>query len=511
MARRAAIYIRESQLQDDDRWGILVQRDHAEEYCREKGYEIVREYVDPEADSYEIDRPALDELRQDMKAGLIDVIVVDRFDRMARRSDVMDFIRGEAKVLYDVDLEFTLESQQFDMSTPLGRLNAHIQAYSDQLYREQMSRNTQNARKARAKAKKILPTRYVPWGWQYTDSTRSDFKLNPATAPLRKRLCDDTLAGKLPIEIARDLTAEKVPMPSGKIGEWHAPTVTRLLKETILKGEYVINRWSYRKERRVKKDGRVYHPRVMRQRPENDPDRVVKQVEPLISVEEFDLIQAIIAGRRQNGNYNFTDPHPSLLYGGMVKCGYCGQSMHQVNRKDSDGLKRYFYRCMNVPVGGKRCGSGNIVSAAFLDKHVWHRFASFLCSPDELQQLYKDWVDQVSAGMGQDEKQLAFLDKMLADLDKSIALKIKRLSETENDEVAAGLQLQLDIATGKRDNFRQMRADAIEREQYRCRMHANQEQLLAFMRTAWDWLHEEGDAIDLRRGFLLAFDVRVVC
>src|SRR5215469_10734740 len=138
MARRAAIYIRESQLQDDDRWGILVQRDHAEEYCREKGYEIVREYVDPEADSYEIDRPALDELRQDMKAGLIDVIVVDRFDRMARRSDVMDFIRGEAKVLYDVDLEFTLESQQFDMSTPLGRLNAHIQAYSDQLYREQM-------------------------------------------------------------------------------------------------------------------------------------------------------------------------------------------------------------------------------------------------------------------------------------------------------------------------------------------------------------------------------------
>jgi hypothetical protein len=42
-------------------------------------------------------------------------------------------------------------------------------------------------------------------------------------------------------------------------------------------------------------------------------------------------------------------------------------------------------------------------------------------------------------------------------------------------------------------------------------MRNEQERMLAFLRTAWDLLHEESDTTDLQRGFLLAFDVRAVC
>jgi site-specific DNA recombinase len=97
MARRAAIYLRESKLEKEDRWGIPVQRQHALDYCKEKGYEIAGEYVDPEGDSYEVYRPALERLRTDMREGKIDVIVVDRFDRMARTEPLMDFIRRKPR------------------------------------------------------------------------------------------------------------------------------------------------------------------------------------------------------------------------------------------------------------------------------------------------------------------------------------------------------------------------------------------------------------------------------
>ena len=157
MEKRAAIYLRESRLQAEDRWGIPVQREHAIAYCQEKGYVPVKEYLDPEGDSYEVDRPALNELRRDMRERMFDVIVVDRFDRLARQDYVMDYIRGEAKIMYDVDVEFTLKSQQWDMSTPQGRFLANAQTFGDNLYREAVIRNTQNARKARARAGKILP------------------------------------------------------------------------------------------------------------------------------------------------------------------------------------------------------------------------------------------------------------------------------------------------------------------------------------------------------------------
>ena len=92
--QRAAIYIRESALEATrpDRYGIPVQRDQCRAYCDENGYTVLDEYLDKGADSEELDRPEMNWLRRDIKVGNVDMVVIARYDRLARDSGLQNFL-----------------------------------------------------------------------------------------------------------------------------------------------------------------------------------------------------------------------------------------------------------------------------------------------------------------------------------------------------------------------------------------------------------------------------------
>jgi hypothetical protein len=197
------------------------------------------------------------------------------------------------------------------------------------------------------------------------------------------------------------------------------------------------------------------------------------------------------------------------LLRGMLRCGYCGQVM-RVWHMQVQGKVRWFYRCRDKPQDGEVCGSDNTIVAWKLDQAVWNSFAGVLSDPDTVARLYRQFVEQQSTDISSNSEQLQFLDCHLQDLEKSVELKARRLSEEENDVIAAYLRHELAQALAEGETIANIRQEMLERERRRTRLWDDQEATISFLQTAWQRLHQERDAYVLQRDLMRAFDVRIV-
>jgi len=136
---RAALYARCSTEEQTEGYSLDAQRRAFEEYCRRQGWKIVAQYVEEHgASGRSADRPNFRAMMAGAKAGLFDVLVVHKLDRFSRSlKDTLNYIGR----LYDWGVSFASMQEQFDFTTPAGRLQMHILAaiaqwYSDNLGQE---------------------------------------------------------------------------------------------------------------------------------------------------------------------------------------------------------------------------------------------------------------------------------------------------------------------------------------------------------------------------------------
>ena len=136
---RAALYARCSTEEQTEGYSLDAQRRAFEEYCERQGWEIVAEYVEQHgASGRSTDRPKFKAMMAGAKAGLFAVLVVHKLDRFSRSlKDTLNYIGG----LYDWGVSFVSIQEQFDFTTPAGRLQMHILAaiaqwFSDNLGQE---------------------------------------------------------------------------------------------------------------------------------------------------------------------------------------------------------------------------------------------------------------------------------------------------------------------------------------------------------------------------------------
>jgi site-specific DNA recombinase len=136
---RCAIYTRKStehglELEFNS---LHAQRDACEAYIKSQasqGWRVLpRRYDDPAYSGGNLDRPALKHLLADIDAGMVDVIVVYKIDRLTR--SLADF----AKLVEAFDarsISFVAVTQQFNTTTSMGRLTLNILLSFAQFERE---------------------------------------------------------------------------------------------------------------------------------------------------------------------------------------------------------------------------------------------------------------------------------------------------------------------------------------------------------------------------------------
>lgn len=157
LERRAAVYARVSTANGQD---PQMQVRELCEYCKRRGWPIVREYVDIGISGAKDRRPGLDRLIADAHKRKFEVIVVWKFDRFAR--SVSHLLRA-LETFRALGIEFVSLSEQVDTSTPTGKMIFTVLGAVAELERSLIAERVRaGLRHARAKGKRLgRPTKHV--------------------------------------------------------------------------------------------------------------------------------------------------------------------------------------------------------------------------------------------------------------------------------------------------------------------------------------------------------------
>lgn len=168
---RCAIYTRVSTDQglEQDFNSLDAQYDASQAYIRSQahaGWTLLRaKYDDGGFSGGDTDRPALQQLLEDVRAGKIDVIVVYKVDRLTR--SLADF--AKLVELFDKHNEsFVSVTQQFNTTTSMGRLTLNVLLSFAQFEREVTSERIRD-KIAASKRKGLWVGGMAPLGYDTTD------------------------------------------------------------------------------------------------------------------------------------------------------------------------------------------------------------------------------------------------------------------------------------------------------------------------------------------------------
>ena len=297
---RVGLYPRVSGHEQEDNYSIPEQIDRMKKYCESRDWMVYKIYTDSVYTGSNMDRPGLQDMIKDCKAGKLDMVLVYKLDRLSRsQKDTLYLIED---VFEKNGVGFTSMTENFDTSTPHGKFIVGILSVFAQLEREKIKERTMIGKDSRAKEGKWHGGRWVPIGYDFVDGILYP---NEYEAMQVKEIADLFLK-HTPVR-----TIEKMMTEKGyrhKHGEWEAKTIRRVLSNPVNIG-MIKNR-----------------------------DRWYKGLhDPILSQETFDAIQALMEHRKTE--YGAARPHQSLL-GGILYCKNCGG---RYARQSSNGI--YTYMC----------------------------------------------------------------------------------------------------------------------------------------------------------------------
>jgi site-specific DNA recombinase len=137
--RRCAVYTRKSSEEglEQDFNSLHAQREASEAFIKSQqgeGWKLVKTaYDDGGLSGGNMERPALQRLLEDIRHGLIDVVVVYKVDRLTR--SLADFAKM-VEVFDAQGVSFAAVTQQFNTTTSMGRLTLNVLLSFAQFERE---------------------------------------------------------------------------------------------------------------------------------------------------------------------------------------------------------------------------------------------------------------------------------------------------------------------------------------------------------------------------------------
>ena len=418
----AGLYFRLSQ--EDERQGESVsidnQRSMLRKYAEEHGFEIHDEYIDDGVSGTTFDRPDVQRLLDDAKAGIINTIIV---------KDLSRFGRNYIEVGQYVDYVFPAFGIRFiaiqdNVDTKNRDSNAMEMMPIMNIFNEWHAANTSKKIRAvkKAHAKEgIYTAKKAAYGYKIgTDKKRTPV-IDEETAPIVRRIFEMYASGMSPLKISETLNLEGVmspavyaytnlgqkPRPNG-MGLWLASTVREMLNNIIYIGHMAQLRWtslSYKNHKRFRND-------------ESEWAIVYNTHEPIISQELWNRCQerkkSVAKGRRTKVGYT----HP---LSGFLFCADCGNKMKLstiISR--STGKRLYRFDCGHHVRYGKAYCFSHFIAARIVEEIVL----------DDIREMAKSIVlDEKAIREDFIRHNAELADKAIKSAKKELQAKRKRIEE----------------------------------------------------------------------------------
>ena len=331
---------------------IANQKKLIEDYV--KGHpdiELVSEKVDDGYSGILFDRPAFQEMMQDIMEGKINCVIVKDLSRLGR--EYIETGRYLRRIFPAYGVRFIAINDNIDTAHEHAGddLNISMKNLINDAYCHDISVKTRSALEVKRKKGDYVGACPV-YGYRKSEENRNQLVVDEYAARVVRDIFRAKIDGRSAKRIADELNALGVlsplaykisrglPHPKGGFADrpdakWSATTVIRILQDEIYTGTLVQGR-----------QGTYNHKlRNVIQKPDEEWIRVKDAHEAIIRKRDFDLVQHIM------GLDTRTAPEGEKVYlfSGLLVCGCCGARM--TRKTNTVGGKKYIY--YHCPTGKK--------------------------------------------------------------------------------------------------------------------------------------------------------------
>ena len=248
--------------QKSDSVSIAHQKQMLEEYARKNGFHNIRHYTDDGITGTVFNRPGLNAMLEEVKAGNVATVIIKDQSRIGR--DVVE-IGLLKRTFEDNNVRFIAAEDGLDTANGFDIMSLFRDVINE-FYVADTSRKIKAVFKSRME-KGLRCSGSTPYGYLADGTDKQKLIIDKEAAAVVRRIFQMVVEGKNVAEIARTLRAEQIPIPSEhwkRIGvpvrsagyadpyAWSYTTITYILKRPEYMGRKVLGKTvseSYKKSR----------------------------------------------------------------------------------------------------------------------------------------------------------------------------------------------------------------------------------------------------------------------
>lgn len=269
---------------------------------------------------------------EDALDGKIDLIITKSVSRFARNTvDSLTTVRQ----LKEVGVEIYFEKENIWTLDSKGELLITIMSSLAQEESRSISENvTWGLRKQFAEGKVHFPYTNV-LGFKAGED--GAIVVDQDEAKTVRYIFQQALIGKSPYHIAKDLTEQVIPSPSGK-SHWNATTIKRMLRNEKYKGDALLQK-TYTTDFLTKKKN-INRGELPQYYVENNHEAIVDR-------ETFDAVQQVLENKGRKSS--------TTIFSSKLVCGDCGHFFGSKVWHSTSKYRRVIYQCNEKYKGISKC------------------------------------------------------------------------------------------------------------------------------------------------------------
>ena len=315
--KRVRTYIRYSDHKQDDGFSVEYQMTEIEEFIFKKGLELHKHHIDQAITAKQVaGREAFFELVNDVKDGLVDIIVVYKLNRIFRNAYESQKYR---KLFKKHGVKLMSVTQQIDEETSAGRLMTNVLSDIDQYQSETISDHVKSSMREMAR-QGYFTGGTVPFGYtlqiiENGKKPRKKYIPDENEKDVVKKIFQLYADGYSLRYLQQYLTADGYKTRQGK--QFGITTIARML-------------------------GNDFYIGTLRYSTQGYEDIVVENaITPIIDADLWRKVQ-----ERKNANKQVAPRKRKKLYAltGKIFCGLCGNHFYGMQSGSTQGGKYYAYQ-----------------------------------------------------------------------------------------------------------------------------------------------------------------------
>lgn len=397
---------------------IQNQKSILTKFVIEKGWNIVNIYVDDGFTGLNFDRPAFNELIEDIKKGKITLVITKDLSRLGR--DYIEVGYYIEKFFPENGVRYIALNDNIDTEKDMG--NNDIMPFKsiiNDMYSKDISKKVRSVFDNKRKEGLYIGS-FAPFGYLKSEKDKNKLIIDEVASVVVKRIFDMYLSGYGLTAIARKLNSEGIDTPSeykrkkygtynngkSRVNKWCHGSVKSILTNPVYYGctaqnKYKKINYKSKKLKRLSKESWII---------------VENTHTSIISKEQFLQVQELM--KRKNNKY-LKVRREIKKFSGFVFCGTCGEYMTYYKTNAGN----FYLICSGYKRYGKKFCSRHSILEDKLEKMIVEDFKKIVIKTVDKNKLKENVQKEMITSeniVDIYKRELVYIDKKLEEIKNTI-------------------------------------------------------------------------------------------